>query len=342
MAKDLILVTGATGFVGSHVARLLLERGGRIRILARNSSVKDNIEGLACEVAIGDLKDPASLQRSLHGCRMVYHVAADYRLWARNVQEIYDNNVGGTRNLLSACREARIEKVVYTSTVGTIGMRRDGVPADEESPVSLDHMIGHYKRSKFMAERIALDFAASGLPVVIVNPTTPVGTLDVKPTPTGKVILDFLRGRMPGYLDTGLNVVNVRDVARGHLLAAEKGRVGQRYILGGENWTLQQILAALARMTGRPMPRIRVPWILAYLAGGISGFVEGSVLHKEPGIPLEGVRMSRYKMFVTSDKARRELGYSPGPAEDALHEAVLYFRSRQDHSMKVCNPAYGC
>ncbi len=331
MAEDLTFVTGATGFVGSHVARLLLEEGCRIRLLVRKSSVRDNIEGLACEAAQGDLRDPESLQRGLRGCRTVYHVAADYRLWARDTKDIYDNNVVGTRNLLSACRESRIEKVVYTSTVGTIGMRKDGVSADEESPVSLDHMIGHYKRSKFMAERLALEFAADGLPVVIVNPTTPVGSLDVKPTPTGKVILNFLSGRMPAYLDTGLNIVNVADVARGHLLAAEKGRVGQRYILGGENWTLQQILAALARFTGRPMPRFKIPWLLAYLAGCIDRFIEGSILHKEPAIPLEGVKMARYKMFVSSNKARRELGYAPGPAEEALKEAVHYFRDRKDH-----------
>jgi len=333
MTDDLAFVTGATGFVGSHIARLLLARGERVRLLARNSSPKANIEGLTCEVAIGDLKDPEVLLPCVRGCRTVYHVAADYRLWARNPQEIYENNVGGTRNLLAACREARVERVVYTSTVGTIGMRKDGIPADEESPVSLEHMIGHYKRSKYMAEQVAREFAGSGLPVVIVNPTTPIGALDVKPTPTGKIILDFLRGRMPAYVDTGLNIVSVVDVAKGHLLAAEKGRTGERYILGGENWTLKQILDALARATGKKSPRVRIPWIVAYLAACMNSFVVGSILRKEPSIPLEGVRMARYKMFVSSDKARRELGYSPSPAEQALLEAVSYFKNRQNHGI---------
>jgi dihydroflavonol-4-reductase len=210
-------------------------------------------------------------------------------------------------------------------------MRKDAVPADEDSPVSLEQMIGHYKRSKFMAEQIAREFASSGLPVVIVNPTTPVGALDVKPTPTGKIILNFLRGNMPAYVDTGLNIVSVVDVAQGHLLAAEKGRVGERYILGGENWTLKHILDELARATGRRMPRVRIPWIVAYLAASTDDFVVGCIFRKEPGIPLEGVRMARYKMFVSSDKARRELGYSPGPAEKALREAVSYFKNSRDH-----------
>jgi dihydroflavonol-4-reductase len=325
MPEDLTFVTGGTGFLGSHVVHLLLGRGERVRLLARNSSRKSHIEGLACEVVIGDLKDSMSLLRCVQGCRTVYHVGADYRLWARDPQEIYQNNVAGTRNLLSACCESGVEKVVYTSTVGTIGMRRDGVPADEDSPVKLDDMIGHYKRSKFMAEQVALEFAASGLPVVIVNPTTPVGSGDLKPTPTGKIVLEFLRGHMPAYVDTGLNIVRVQDVAVGHLLAGEKGRVGQRYILGGENWTLEEILDTLAQLTGRKLPRFRIPWLLAYIAAYMNELVVGTVFRREPSIPLEGAKMARYKMFVSTEKARRELGYNPGPAEQAMREAVDYF-----------------
>lgn len=326
MAEELTLVTGATGFVGSHVVRQLLQRGDRVRIFARNSSRKSNVESFGCEIAIGDLKDPISLLRCVQGCRRVYHIAADYRLWAKNPQEIYDNNVGGTRNLLSACCEAGVEKVVYTSTVGTIGMRKDGLPADEATPVKLDDMIGNYKRSKFMAEQVAHEFAASGLPVVIVNPTTPIGPGDIKPTPTGKIILEFIKNRMPAYVDTGLNLVGVEDVAKGHLLAEEKGNVGERYILGGENWSLEEILEALARICGKHMPRFRIPWILALTAGYLENFFMGSILRREPLIPLEGVRMARYKMYISSEKARKELGYNPQPAEKALREAVEYFR----------------
>jgi dihydroflavonol-4-reductase len=326
MVEEITFVTGATGFIGSHVVRQLLLRGDRVRILARNSSRKSNVEAFGCEIAIGDLKDSMSLLRCVQGCRRVYHVAADYRLWAKDPQDIYDNNVGGTRNLLSACCEAGVEKVVYTSTVGTIGMRKDGLPANEDSPVRLDDMIGHYKRSKFMAEQVAREFATSGLPVVIVNPTTPVGTGDIKPTPTGRIILEFIKGRMPAYVETGLNLVGVEDVARGHLLAEAKGRVGERYVLGGENWSLEEILDALARICGRHTPRVRIPWTLALAAGYMDNFVMGSILRREPFIPLEGVRMARYKMYISSEKARRELDYNPQPAEKALREAVDYFR----------------
>ena len=326
MAGDLTFVTGATGFIGSHVVRLLRQRGDRVRILARNSSRKANIEGLDCELVIGDLKDAMSLLRCVQGCRRVYHIAADYRLWARNPQDIYDSNVAGTRNLLSACCEAGVEKVVYTSTVGTIGMRKDGLPSDEDSPVTLDDMIGHYKRSKFMAEQVAGEFAAAGLPVVIVNPTTPVGAGDIKPTPTGKIILDFIKGRMPAYVDTGLNIVGVQDVAQGHILAEERGRVGERYILGGENWSLEGILDALAHLSGRRTPRVRIPWLLALFAGLMDNLVLGTILRRKPIIPLEGVKMARYKMYASSEKARRDLGYNPAPVQQALRDAVLYFR----------------
>ncbi len=327
MADDFTFVTGATGFIGSHVVRLLRARGDRVRILMRQSSPARNIEGLGCEIVVGDLREASSLVRCVQGCRCVYHVAADYRLWARNSQEIYDCNVAGTRNLLSACCEAGVDKVIYTSTVGTIGLRPAGVPGDEETPVSLDDMIGHYKRSKFMAEQVAIEFAHSGLPVVIVNPTAPVGAGDIKPTPTGKIVLDFLRGRLPAYVDTGLNIVAVEDVAHGHLLAAEKGRVGERYILGGENLTLQQILEILARMSGSRIPRFPMPWVAALIAAYVNQFFVGTILRREPTIPLDGVRMARHKMWVNCDKARRELGYNPKSAEEALREAVEYFRT---------------
>jgi dihydroflavonol-4-reductase len=326
MTEDLTFVTGATGFVGSHVVRQLLRRGDRVRLLARNSSRKSNVEAFGCEIAIGDLKDMTSLLRCIQGCRRVYHVAADYRLWAKNPQEIYDNNVGGTRNLLSACCESGVEKVVYTSTVGAIGMRKDGLPADEDTPVKLDDMIGHYKRSKFMAEQVAHEFASSGLPVVIVNPTTPIGAGDIKPTPTGRIILEFMKGRMPAYVDTGLNIVGVEDVALGHLLAETKGQVGERYILGGENWTLEEILESLAQICEKRTPRFRIPWILALVAGYLDNLVMGTILRREPMIPLEGVRMARHKMYISSEKARKELGYNPQSAIKALRDAVDYFR----------------
>ncbi len=327
MTDDLTFITGATGFVGSHVLRQLLRRGDRVRVLARDSSRKTNVEAFGCEMVIGDLKDSMSMVRCVQGCRRVYHVAADYRLWVRNPQEIYDSNVGGTRNLLSACCEAGIEKVVYTSTVGTIGVRTDGVPADEDSPVKLDDMIGHYKRSKFMAEQVAMEFAASGLPLVIVNPTTPVGRGDIKPTPTGKMILDFVKGRMPAYVDTGLNIVNVEDVARGHILAESRGRVGERYILGGENLGLNRIFEVLASICGKRAPRFRIPYFVALISGHLDNLFTGTVLRREPFIPIDGVRMARYKMYVKSDKARQELGYDPGPADRALREAAEYFLS---------------
>lgn len=326
MTDDFTFVTGATGFIGSHVVRLLRLRGDRVRILARESSRAHNVEGLGCEIVMGDLREANSLVRCVQGCRTVYHVAADYRLWARNPQEIYESNVAGTRNLLSACCESGVEKVVYTSTVGTIGMRADGVPTDESTPVRLDDMIGHYKRSKFMAEQVALECAREGLPVVIVNPTAPVGAGDIKPTPTGKVILDFLRGRLPAYVDTGLNIVSVEDVAQGHLLAEQKGAVGERYILGGENLTLQKILEVLSRICGRRLPRFPMPWSVALVAAYLNQFFMGTILRREPSIPLDGVRMARHKMFVSTEKAQRVLGYSPRPAEQALQEAVDYFQ----------------
>ncbi|MCL4524153.1 MAG: NAD-dependent epimerase/dehydratase family protein [Acidobacteria bacterium] len=319
-----ILVTGATGFVGSHVARLLLARGNSVRVLVRASSDLRALNGLAVERVTGDLRDAATLPAALAGMQRVFHVAADYRLWARDTGEIYESNVTGTRNLLAAAREAGVEKFVYTSTVATIAVPREGALPNEATAATLEEMIGHYKRSKFLAEQEALRAAAGGVPVVIVNPTAPVGPGDWKPTPTGKIILDFLQGKMPAYLDTGLNVVPVEDCAEGHLLAADRGRAGERYILGGRNMALKEILDTLARVVGRHAPRIRLPHAVALAAGYVENAFSRA-LGREPQIPLEGVRMARHKMFVEGSKAVRELGYQPGPVEAALERAVLWY-----------------
>lgn len=318
------LVTGATGFVGSHVARALVERGQRLRVLLRRTSDTRAIEGLTAEQVYGDLRDPVSLAEALRDVRRVYHVAADYRLWARHPQEIYESNVTGTRHLLEAAKRAGVERFIYTSTVATIAVPRPGQLPNEATRTTLDEMIGHYKRSKFLAEQEALAFAAKGLPVVIVNPTAPVGPGDWKPTPTGQVIVNFLRGRMPAYLDTGLNVVAVEDVAAGHLLAAERGRVGERYILGGRNLTLKEILDVLARVTGLEAPRWRLPHALA-LAAGYADALVARMFDRAPHIPLEGVRMARHNMFVDSSKAVRELGFQPGSVEAALERAARWY-----------------
>ncbi|MDX2152399.1 MAG: NAD-dependent epimerase/dehydratase family protein [Bryobacteraceae bacterium] len=315
------LITGATGFVGWHVARLLLEQGWSVRALARDPS---RIRELEVEAVQGDLRDPDSLRRAVAGCGGVFHVAADYRLWARDARELYASNVEGTRNIMNAAREAGVERIVYTSTVGAIGIPKDR-EGTETTPVSLDDMTGDYKRSKFLAERVVLEMAAEGLPAVIVNPTAPVGDHDFKPTPTGKIIVDFLKGAMPAFVDTGLNLVDVRDVARGHLLAWERGRAGERYILGSENLTLRQILERVAQLSGRRAPGTEIPYGVAYAAGLVStgwAYLSG----REPRAPLEGVRMARKKMFASSDKARRELGYDPAPADGALARAVEWFR----------------
>lgn len=318
------LVTGATGFVGSHVARLLVARGERVRVLLRPTSSTSAIEGLPVERVVGDLRDPRSLGRALEGVERVYHVAADYRLWARNPQEIYESNVQGTHNLLEAAHRASVERLVYTSTVATIAVPRNGELPNEATQTGFNEMIGHYKRSKFMAEREALAYAAAGLPVVIVNPTAPVGPGDWKPTPTGQIIVDFLCGKLPAYVDTGVNVVAVEDVAAGHLLAAERGRTGQRYILGGRNMALKEILGVLAAVTGLPAPRWRLPHTLA-LAAGYAENLLAAIVRREPSIPLEGVRMARHKMFVDSSKAVRELGFRPSPVEAALERAARWY-----------------
>jgi dihydroflavonol-4-reductase len=322
-----VLVTGATGFVGSHVARQLVAAGNSVRVFVRPTSNLTVVEGAAVEPVQGDLRDAASLARAIQGAQRVYHVAADYRLWTKDPAQIYESNVEGTRRLIEAAHRAGVERIVYTSTVATIAVPRDAALPNEETRATLDEMIGHYKRSKFMAEQVAMDAAKSGVPVVIVNPTAPVGPGDWKPTPTGRIILDFLKGKMPAYVDTGLNVAPVEDVAAGHLLAAEKGRVGERYILGGRNMTLKQILEALAAIAGRSAPRIRLPHAVALMAG-YADEILSRVMGREPQIPVEGVKMSRHKMFVESDKAQRELGYRPTKVEAALERAVRWYEER--------------
>jgi dihydroflavonol-4-reductase len=314
------LVTGASGFVGWHVARLLIERGHQVRALVRASST---IPDLDVERVTGDLRDPASLASAASGCGLVFHVAADYRLWSKNPRELYQSNVEGTRNMLSAARAAGVERFVYTSTVGCIGVPSGGI-GDENQPVSLRDMAGDYKRSKFLAEQVALEFARGGFPVVIVNPTAPMGDHDFKPTPTGQIVLDFLKGAMPAYIDTGLNVVNVHDVALGHLLACENGQVGERYILGSENLTLSQILQELARITGRKAPTVKLPYSVAW-AAGIVTTAWAHLTGVAPRVPLEAVRMAKKKMWVSHEKAARELGYSPCPATCALADAAKWF-----------------
>jgi dihydroflavonol-4-reductase len=316
----MVLVTGASGFLGWHVARLLSESGKRVKALIRPAS---KVRELDVETATGDLRDPASLEGAVSGCKEVFHVAADYRLWSRYPHELYDSNVEGTRNLLAAARKAGVERFVYTSTVGCIGIPSGGI-GDEAQPVGIEEMSGDYKRSKFLAERAALEFAREGFPVVIVNPTAPIGDHDFKPTPTGRIVLDFVRGEMPAYIDTGLNLVDARDVARGHLLAAERGKVGERYILGCENLTLQQILERLATITGKKAPAVQLPYAVAYAAGL---FTTGwaAISGQTPRVPMEAVRMAKKKMFVTHEKAARELGYRPGPVDEALRRAVDWF-----------------
>jgi dihydroflavonol-4-reductase len=321
------LVTGATGFVGAAVARALVREGWQVRVLVRGGSDRGNLSALPLEIAVGDLTDPASVDAALIDCRALFHVAADYRLGARDPAELYRNNVDGTRNMLLAAQRAGVERTVYTSSVATIGIPADGTPGDEQVPNDIAAMIGHYKRSKFLAEQAAMDAARGGLPVVIVNPSTPVGPGDVKPTPTGQLVLDAAAGRMPAYVDTGLNIVHVDDVAAGHLLAFHRGRAGERYILGGEDLTLRQILGEIATIVGRRPPRIRLPYAavlpIAYLAEGIA-----KITGRSGRVTLEGVRMSRKRMFFSSSKAVRDLGYSWRPAVEAFADAVSWFRGR--------------
>jgi dihydroflavonol-4-reductase len=320
----LSLVTGANGFIASHVTRFLVERGEQVRALVRRQSDVRSLAGLPVEFAYADLRDAGSLPPALRGVERVYHVAADYRLWAKNPQEIYESNVTGTRNLLAAARQAGVARFVHTSSVGTLVPRHPLALPDENTFLRLEDMVGHYKRSKLLAEQEALDAARAGQPVVIVNPTTPVGPGDWKPTPTGQVILDFLNGRIPAYVDTGLNFVAVEDVARGHWLAAERGKVGERYLLGNRNLTLKQLLDMLSRLSGRPAPRVRLPHAVPYLASLVDTFA-ARLAGRPPRIPLEGVRLARHKMFVDCSKAVRELGYEPTPLEGALDRAIRWY-----------------
>ncbi|MGH9863973.1 MAG: hopanoid-associated sugar epimerase, partial [Candidatus Acidiferrales bacterium] len=331
------LVTGATGFVGSHVARRLVTSGESVRALARQGSRRQGLEGVAVEWVEGDLRDEASLDRALAGVNRVYHLAADYRLWSRHPQEIYDSNVTGTKNLLAAALRARVERFVYTSTVATIAVPREGALPDETNRASVDEMIGNYKRSKLLAEQEALRAAHEGLPAVIVNPTTPVGPGDWKPTPTGRIILDFLLGRMPAYVHTGLNFVAVEDVAEGHLLVAERGKIGERYLLGGRNMTLKELLDALARITGLAAPTRRIPHSVALMAA-FADAAYSRVTGCEPRIPIEGVRIARHKMFVNDEKARKELGYQPGAVEAALERAVRWYVANGYVTLPKCAP----
>lgn len=320
-----VFLTGASGFIGGHLLRLLLSEGAEVRCLVRPSSSRRNLEGLDAEIVTGDLRDVESVHRAIVGCRIVYHCAADYRLYSPRPEELYASNVEGTDHVLGAASRVGAQRVVYTSSVGTLGLTADGSPADEVTPVSLDDMTGHYKRSKYQAERVAEDWAARGLPVVIVNPSTPVGEGDLKPTATGRMIVDFLNRRVPAYVDTGLNLVDVRDVARGHLLAAERGQVGEKYILGNQDMSLEEIYQTLSRLTGLWAPRVKVPhWLPLTWAA-----VETSLCRmtgRTPGVPLEAVRLSRYKMYFDARRAVQELGLPQTPVEEALRRAVDWFR----------------
>ena len=298
-----------------------------MRLLVRPTSNLKNLEGLKAETATGDLRDPASLEKAMSGCEVVFHVAADYRLWLRDPAEMYRSNVEGTRAVLEAARKSAVRCVVYTSSVATIGFTGNGRPADEDSPVSLADMIGHYKRSKFMAEQLAMEAGRSGMRVVTVNPTTPVGEQDIKPTPTGRIIVDFLKRKFPAYVETGLNLVDVRECARGHVAAMEKARSGERYILGGEDLTLKQILDKLGAISGLPSPKVKLPYFVAYAAGAVDQTVSGTLLGREPRATIETVRMGKKKMWASSAKAARELGWKTVPADDALRRAVDWFRA---------------
>jgi dihydroflavonol-4-reductase len=322
------LVTGATGFVGSAVLRALIRRGEPVRALVRPSSSLRLLEGLPVQIVTGDLDEPASCRGALRGCDALFHVAADYRLWVRQPEPMYRTNVDGTRELLLAGAEAGMQRIVYTSSVATLGLRADHLPSDETTPATLADMIGHYKRSKFLAEQAVRELVAgSGLPVVIVNPSAPVGPADARPTPTGRVVLEAARGRIPAFVDTGLNLVHVDDVAEGHLLAFEHGRIGERYILGGDNLSLREMLAEIARLVDRKPPRLQVPpralLPVAFLAEAIARLGIGG----EPLVTADGVRMARKPMYFTSAKAERELGYRSRPAAEGLRDAIHWYRS---------------
>jgi dihydroflavonol-4-reductase len=322
-----VFVTGATGFVGAHVARHLAGQGAQLRLLVRATSNLANLEGLDAETVVGDLREPETLRVPIRGCDAVMHVAADYRLWVRDPKAMYAANVEGTRGLLRLAREEGVRRCVYTSSVATMGFKADGTVVDEATPVSIDDMIGHYKRSKFLAEQAAMEAAHQGQEVMILNPTTPIGSRDVKPTPTGRIIVDFLNRKFPAYMDTGLNLVDVREVACAHGEALEKGRLGERYILGGENLTLKQILDKMAAITGLPSPKMKVPHGVAMAFAYFDEAVTGKLRRREPRATVEEVRMGKKKMFAASAKAERELGFKVLPVDDALRSAIDWFRA---------------
>jgi len=321
-----VFVTGATGFIGSSVARVLLEAGCQVRALVRPGADERAIAGLPVERVAGDVRDAESVRAALRGCQQVYHVAALYTYWTRHPADIYATNVSGTRNVLVAAQAEGAERVVYTSSVAALGLPADGSPGNEDTPATLADRVGDYKRSKFLAEQVALDFAKQGLPVVIVNPSTPVGVRDIKPTPTGRIVLDFITGRMPAYVDTGLNIVDVKDVAVGHWLAAQKGQVGRRYILGNRNMTMKEILEALAQLSGRPAPRVRLPlWaamLFAYADTALARFLPAHIPRATP----DTVRLARKHMFFDSSRAVRELGLPQSDPYEALRQAVDWFQ----------------
>lgn len=322
-----IFVTGATGFVGSHVARHLAEMGAELRLLTRATSNRKNLEGLGGETVVGDLLQPEGLRLAIRGCEAVMHVAADYRLWVRDPKVMYAANVDGTRALLRLASDEGVRRCVYTSSVATMGFKADGTIVDETTPVSIQDMIGHYKRSKFLAEQVAVDAAQAGQQVMILNPTTPIGAGDVKPTPTGRIIVDFLNRKFPAYVDTGLNLVDVSEVARAHGMALECGRPGERYILGGENLTLKQILDKMSAITGLPSPTMKVPHAVAMGFAFFDEMVTGRILGREPRATVEAVRMGKKKMFASSAKAERELGFRLVPVYEALRVAIDWFRT---------------
>ena len=323
-----VLVTGATGFIGSRVVRKLLEKGADIRVLVRKKSNLENISGLHVDLAYGDLTEPESLYDALEGCEALFHVAAEYKLWIPEPKSIYRTNVEGTVNLMKAALQKGIKRIVYTSSVATLGINPDGTPADENTPVTLQDMIGHYKRSKYIAEEKVKEMIKKAkLPATIVNPSTPIGPGDIKPTPTGRLIVEAASGRMPAYVDTGLNIVHVDDVADGHVLAFERGRIGERYILGGENLTLKELLERIARITGKPAPKIRLsPNVILPLAYVVEFF--SKITKKEPFVTVDGVLMSKKKMFFSIEKAKKELGYNPRPVDEAIKDSIDWFRQK--------------
>ena len=322
-----IFVTGATGFVGHHVARALADSGAQLRLLVRKSSNLVYLDGIGGEAHVGDLAQPETIKPALAGCDAVMHVAADYRLWIPDPQAMYRANVDGTRALLAMAREAGVRRFVYTSSVATMGFRKDGLIVNEDTPVSLEMMVGHYKRSKFLAEQEAIKAAEAGQAVMILNPTTPIGSHDAKPTPTGRIFVDFLNRKFPAYVDTGLNLVDVSEVARTHVAALEVGTPGQRYILGGENLTLKQILDKMSAITGIPSPTVEIPFAVAAMYAFFEENITGRLLKKEPRATLEEVRMGRKKMYASSARAQQELGFRVAPVYPAMRAAIEWFRA---------------